>query len=50
MNRQAGRQVEPVQLVIVGLGQILFAVLHDYVASGAGTVAAASVFELNAEI
>jgi len=47
---ESGGHVEPVGFIVVHLGQIFHAVFHDDVAGGAGAVASAGVFELDAGV
>jgi len=50
VQRQVGGQFQPVSLVVVHLGEVGFALPDDDVASRTGAVAAASMFQIDAEV
>jgi len=49
-KRETGGHIETVQFIVFGFGEIRLAVLHQNVACGASAAAAASVFQMDAEI
>ena len=50
MQRQAGRQLQAIQLVFFGFGEIVVARLDDYVTSRTRATAAAGMFQMEARI
>ncbi len=47
---QPSGHIEPVQLIVIRFGKVLFTLHNDDVAGGAGTTPAACVFQMKVEI